>query len=210
MMQLVRAICGAVLLAALSLHAQDKGEPGKFDFYLLNVVPSTEFCAIKDVGPGCQTRPGFLLHGLWAQNNNGTYPVFCAERAGPKHPERNLDMTPDLTLLGHEWMKHGTCTTLSAEAFFAAERRAYRGFVVPAAIADTDHMLTMKPEEIIADFEVANAGFPHGSIIVWCSAYKLTSVSVCLSKDLKPVVCQGLKSCLDVTIEVAPTRAPLH
>jgi ribonuclease T2 len=210
MIRLARAICGVMLFAALTLHAQEKGEPGKFDFYLLNVVPSTEFCAIKDVGPGCHSRPGFVLHGLWAQNDNGTYPVFCAERAGPKHPERNLDITPDLTLLGHEWMKHGTCTTLSAEAFFAAERRAYRAFVVPPMIAETDHVLTMKPEEIVADFEAANLGFPRDSIIVWCSAHKLTSVSACLSKDLKPVVCRGLKSCADAMIEVAPTHAPLH
>jgi ribonuclease T2 len=201
----------ALLVCALfclqgGAFAQQKGEPGKFDFYLLNVVPSTEFCAIADVGPGCKTRDGFVLHGLWAQRFDGTYPVFCSNRPGPKHPERNLDLTPDLTLLKHEWEKHGTCTTLTAEAFFAAERRAYTALVVPKKFVEADTTLTLAPSEILGAFYQANPRVPAGGLILWCSKGKLTSVSVCLSKELDPVVCQGLKSCGDTEVQVGPVR----
>jgi ribonuclease T2 len=196
-----------VVLACLPhAFAQQKGTPGKFDFFLLNIVPSQEFCAIKDVGSACHSQDGFVLHGLWAQNDDGTYPVFCAERPGPKHPEKNLDITPDLGLLAHEWAKHGTCTTLKPDAFFHAEHKAYRDFVVPPEIAMLKAAVTLAPEAIVAEFESANPKYPHGSVIVWCSAKKLMSVSACLSKDLKPIACQGLKSCAEAAISVGPMQ----
>ena len=196
----------ALVCACGLAWGQQKGEPGTFDFYLLNVVPSGEFCRIADVGPGCTTRAGWLLHGLWAQRFDGTYPVFCAERGGPEHPEKNLDMTPDLALLDHEWKKHGTCTTMSADAFFAAERKAFAAFVVPAAMDGLDTTVTLAPGAILGEFYTANPGFPKGSLVLWCSKGKVTSVSACLGKDLKPVVCQGLKSCGDAVVSVGPVR----
>jgi ribonuclease T2 len=190
--------------------AQQQGKPGAFDFYLLNVVPSAQFCAIKDVGPGCKAGDGWWLHGLWPQRFDGTYPVFCAERKGPREPGRNLDQTPDLTLLQHEWAKHGTCTTLAPEAFFRAGRKAFHALVVPPKLASLDAAITLAPAEIIVAFERANPAYPRGSIIVWCSQQKLTSVSACLSKDLKPIACRGVSSCKDAAIELEPVRPSIH
>ena len=118
----------------------------------------------------------YVLHGLWAQNNDGTYPVFCAERVGPKHPGRNLDLTPNLTLLDHEWNKHGTCTTLAAERFFAQERKAFARFVVPVQFLEAKVAVTMKPVAILAEFARANPSAPPESLILWCSQGRLTSV----------------------------------
>jgi ribonuclease T2 len=199
----------AILIVTLATctHAQQKGEPGKFDFYLLNVVPSPEFCLIQDVGVDCLSPPGYHLHGLWAQNNNGTYPVFCADRPGPAHPEQDLDLTPDITLLAHEWAKHGTCTTLAADAFFAEERQAFNAFTIPPLLANVRKPLELKTSVILDLFAASNSTYPHGSIILWCTQGKLTSVSACLSKDLKPIACQGVRSCTAEKLTVAPTAA---
>src|SRR6187402_1342997 len=120
-------VMGALLLGGASgvLRAQSKGTPGKFDFYLLNLSWSPEFCLTHGTNPQCATGDGFIVHGLWPQNDDGSYPAFCGERPGPSKPETNLDITPDLSLLAHEWEKHGTCTSLSADDFFAAEHRAF-------------------------------------------------------------------------------------
>jgi len=95
----------ATLPFASLANAQDKGEPGHFDFYLMNLSWSPEFCSIRGTSPECAAHPGFILHGLWTQNNDGTYPVFCSAEPAPANIAQNLDITPDLALLHHEWDK---------------------------------------------------------------------------------------------------------
>jgi ribonuclease T2 len=196
-------VLGMVLMGGVC-HAQQKGEPGKFDFYMMNLAWSPEFCSIEGTSPQCAARNGFILHGLWAQNNDGSYPVFCSERPGPAHPEANLDLTPDLALLKHEWAKHGTCTTLSPEAFFASERKAYHSLAVPDVFLHIDHEMQMKPQEILDLFGKINPGFPPGSILLSCGNNRLTAVEACLGKDLKPLVCQGLRTCRANVVKIAP------
>ncbi len=199
-----------LLVAAMSgvCVAQQKGEPGKFDFYLMNLSWAPEFCAVPGASAECKTPPkGFILHGLWAQNNDGSYPVFCSERSGPAHPEANLDMTPDLELLKHEWAKHGTCTTLSPEAFFGQERKAYAAFKVPQSLLHIDREVQMRPQEILDLFGKINPGFPPGSILLSCGNNRLTAIEACLDKDLKPMVCKGLRTCRANTVKIAPPMA---
>ena len=208
---LLLVVLPALLLAATVLHAQQKGTPGQFDFYLLNVVPAAEFCDIKDVGQPCLTpQRNWVLHGLWPQHFDGTYPVFCADLPGPRRPKRYLDLTPNLSLLDHEWSKHGTCTTLSPEAFFAAERRAFGRFTIPAQFAGLKTPITMKPSDLLARFAEANPAAPRESIILWCKEGRVTSVSQCLSTDLQPIACQGLKSCDAEAVTLHPGRLILR
>ncbi len=207
MRKLIRSfVVGMLAVAAMSGigNAQNKGEPGKFDFYLMNLSWSPEFCSIQGTSPQCAARNGFILHGLWAQNYDGTYPVFCSERPGPAHPEANLDITPDLSLLQHEWAKHGTCTTLSPEAFFAQEHKAYNSLKVPDVLLHIDHEIQMKPAEILDLFGKINPGFPPGSILLSCGNNRLTAIEACLSKDLKPIACQGLRSCRANVVKITP------
>ena len=118
-LSIATAFALSVLLTTTSATAQNKGEPGKFDFYLMNLSWSPEFCSIQGTSSQCAAKPGFILHGLWAQNNDGSYPVFCSEEHGPAKPSENLDLTPDLSLLDHEWAKHGTCSAVGPQRFFA-------------------------------------------------------------------------------------------
>lgn len=196
----------ALLLGLLApAGAQHKGEPDKFDFYLLNLSWSPEFCSIQGTSPQCAAHPGFVVHGLWPQNNDGSYPVFCAERPGPAHPEQNLDITPDRSLLEHEWSKHGTCTTLAPEDFFALEHQAFHSVTVPKLFKELDHEVLLKPVEILDLFAKANPSFPDGSILLSCGNNRLTAIEVCLAKDgLKPIACQGLHECRAQVVRVTP------
>jgi ribonuclease T2 len=199
-------------LAALSIcfvlapatHAQHKGEPGKFDFYLMNLSSSQDFCSIQGTSPDCSAPPGFILHGLWAQNNDGTYPVFCSDEPGPADPRQNLDITPDLALLQHEWAKHGTCSGVGPQRFFDLEHRALRSLSIPPQIEYADHVISMTPHQILGLFAEANPDFPRGSILLSCGRNKLTAIEACLGKDLKPIACKGLFSCRAPSVEIDP------
>jgi ribonuclease T2 len=190
---------------SVAARAQEKGEPGKFDFYVLNLSWSPEFCSIQGTSPQCTARPGFVEHGLWPQNYDGSYPVFCGERPGPAHPEENLDITPDRLLLEHEWSKHGTCTTLTPEEFFTLEHKALRWVTIPKLFKDLDHEVLKTPAEILDLFAKANPSFPPGSVVLSCGHNRLTAIEVCMAKDgLEPIACRGLRECHAQAVRITP------
>ncbi len=194
-------------------RAQELGkvEPGRFDYYLLNLSWSPEFCSLHDTNPQCATRPGFIVHGLWPENHDGTWPAFCAERPGPAHPENNLDITPDTALLVHEWAKHGTCTTLSPERFFELEHQAFHSIIVPKLFVGLDHEVLLKPEAIVQLFAEANPTFPPNSFVVSCGNNRLTAIEACLSKDsLKPIACGEVHACHAQVVRIAPDKTSAH
>jgi len=184
--------------------AQEKGEPGHFDFYLMNLSWSPEFCSILGTSPECAAHPGFILHGLWTQNNDGTYPVFCSEEPAPENLADNLDITPDLALLQHEWVKHGTCSGVGPKRFFAMEHQAFHSLKIPASLEHIDHEISLTPDAILDLFAQANPDFPHGSILLSCGRNHLTAIEACFSKDLKPIVCQGLRTCRANSVIITP------
>jgi ribonuclease T2 len=189
---------------ASSAHAQDKGQPGKFDFYLMNLSWSPEFCSIQGTSPECAAHPGFILHGLWTQNNDGTYPVFCSEEPAPANIAQNLDITPDLSLLRHEWAKHGTCSGVGPQRFFAMEHQAFHSLKIPSQLEHIDHEISLTPNAILDLFAQANPDFPQGSILLSCGRNHLTAIEACFSKDLKPIACQGLRSCRANSVTITP------
>ncbi len=211
----LRTVPAMLLLLAVASdgRAQELGkvEPGHFDYYLLNLSWSPEFCSLHDTNPQCASRPGFIVHGLWPENNDGTWPAFCAERPGPAHPENNLDITPDASLLAHEWAKHGTCTTLSAERFFTLEHEAFHSIVIPKLFADLDHEVLLKPEAILQLFAEANPSFPPNSLVVSCGNNRLTAIEACLSKEsLKPIACGKVRACEAQVVRIAPDKPAEH
>jgi ribonuclease T2 len=194
----------AALPVAFPAHAQHKGEPGKFDFYLMNLSWSPEFCSIQGTSPECAAHPGFILHGLWTQNNDGTYPVFCSEQPAPKDIAQNLDITPDLRLLQHEWAKHGTCSGVGPQRFFAMEHQAFRSLKIPPQFEHIDQEIRMTPNAILDLFAATNPDFPQDSILLSCGRNHLTAIEACFSKDLKPIACQGLRTCHANSVKITP------
>jgi ribonuclease T2 len=200
----VLAIIALTLITLPSARAQHKGEPGHFDFYLMNLSWSPEFCSIEGASPECAARPGFILHGLWTQNNDGSYPVFCSEQPAPADLSRNLDITPDIALLQHEWAKHGTCSGVGPESFFAMEHQAFRSLKIPQQFQHIDQEISLAPTAILDLFAQANPNFPQGSILLSCGGNHLTAIEACFAKNLKPIVCRGLRSCRANSVKITP------
>ena len=201
---MLAALFVAVLSSTRSANAQHKGKPGSFDFYLMNLSWSPEFCSIRGTSPECAARPGFILHGLWTQNNDGTYPVFCSEEPPPANLAQNLDITPDLSLLQHEWAKHGTCSAVGPQRFFAMEHQAFHSLKIPPKFVHIDREISLTPNAILDLFAQANPEFPRGSILLSCGRNHLTAIEACFDKDLKPIVCQGLRTCRANSVKITP------
>ena len=198
----VTLVFGLLIAGMGPARAQEKGVPGKFDFYLLDLPWGPEFCAIKDVSAQCKPQRGFVVHGLWAQNFDGTWPVFCSNEAGPPDLRPHLDITPDLQLLQHEWDKHGTCSAVGPQRFFAMEHSAAQLVKVPAQLQGVTTDLAFTPEWLLRMFSFENPGFPEGGFVLSCKDGKLTAVEACFNKDLQPIACKGLHSCPDRVIHV--------
>src|SRR5579872_2060362 len=94
-------------------------QPGAFDFYVFVFSWSPEFCHGHPSAAECTNHAGFLVHGLWPQNNDGSYPLHCqTNQPGPTNPGAMSDIMP-AEIIQHEWAQHGTCSGLSGDDYFA-------------------------------------------------------------------------------------------
>ncbi len=170
--------------------------PGQFDYFLLDMPWGPAFCSsIKDVSASCRPQAGFAVHGLWPQNNDGTWPQFCAPTPASSDLARNLDITPDMDLIQHEWTKHGTCSGLADGPYFQAAHRAFAQFTAPLQLIGMNNSRTYTTLYTMNMLYLANPAFPRGSLSLSCRAGHVTSVEACFNKALEPMRCQGLKSC---------------
>jgi len=185
-------------------HADSQAAPGAFDFYLLNLSWSPEFCATHETSPECGRGLGFVVHGLWPQDASGDYPEDCSDSPGPANPQALTDLIPTASLVEHEWQTHGTCSGLNADAYFAGIRRAFAGVKIPADIGTGNDSDGVAPEQLLQRFAQANPSFPEGSIALSCGNNRLTAIEVCLTKDLQAESCQGVRSCRANSIRVTP------
>ena len=186
-------------------RAAANAQPGDFDFYLLNLSWSPEFCATHPASPECSAHPGFVVHGLWPQNTDGTYPEHCSDAPGPIDPAALTNLLPTASLVEHEWTTHGTCSGLAADPYFATIRKAFQEVRIPAAFASTQAppgMLT--PDAILAQFSASNPGFPADSFALSCGNNYLTAIEVCMDKSLHPEACQNVRSCRANAVNLTP------
>ena len=178
-----------------------------FDYYLLNLSWSPEFCYSHPNAPECASHSAFVLHGLWPQNNDGTYPENCSNAAGPSDPSAWKDIYPDSGLLEHEWKTHGTCSGLNADAFFSTARAAVHSVVVPQKFQNLTRQASMSPNEIMDIFMADNPRIPRESLAVSCGHNYLTALEICLDKSLHPIQCgPNIRSCRAMIIRVPPPR----
>ena len=136
-----------------------------FDYYLLNLSWSPEFCHSHPNATECAQHSAFVLHGLWPQNDNGTYPQNCSPEPGPRDPAAFSDIYPDPGLLVHEWRTHGTCSGLSPDAFFTLARSAFHSVAIPPTLSTLDHQISMPPSQILDLLPHPIHPFP----VVWLS-----------------------------------------
>jgi ribonuclease T2 len=210
-------LLASTFLLAHTAYAQEvHTPPGQFDYYVLNLSWAPDFCNnMKTLTPQertaagndmqCATPQGFVLHGLWPQNFNGSYPTNCSSKPAHEDLERNLDMTPNLALLNHEWAKHGTCTTLSPSTFFATARQAYTSVSIPEEFKVIQKDTELSPVAILSMFYRANNTFPQGSFALSCKDNRLTAIEACFSKDtVQPIACQNIPTCQAPVVKITP------
>lgn len=183
-----------------------QGTPGVFDYYLLTLSWSPEFCYSHPDKPECQSgHHGFVVHGLWPQYVDG-YPEHCSTAAGLANPSEMADIMPDAWLVNHEWTTHGTCSGLDAENYFQLLRRAFTSIKVPARLVAPHENFSIPPQEVKQEFVQVNSAFSSNEMTVGCGNNYLTAVSFCMGKDLKPTACQNLRDCRANVIRVPPVR----
>jgi ribonuclease T2 len=189
--------------------------PGNFDFYLLTLSWSPGFC---DSGGAAKSPDqcaagadlGFVVHGLWPQFQHG-YPSDCdASRPVSRIALRESDgVFPSESLARYEWRKHGTCTGLSPEAFFASAKRARDSIVIPEAFKGPRDQQSIAPADIQRAFAAANPGLRPETMAIGCAHGELQEVRLCLSKDLREfVACPEVSraTCRAAAIAVAPAN----
>jgi ribonuclease T2 len=175
-----------------------------FDYYLLNLSWSPEFCATHRNARECSQRLAFTLHGLWPQKNTGPFIQNCSTAPGPQNPRQYSDIYPDPSLLRHEWQTHGTCSGLSPDAFLSLARTAVSSVTIPATLTQLDHQISLPPAQIIDMFHSANPSFPANSILLSCGNNYLTAVEVCMDKQARPIACGPIRSCRANTVRITP------
>jgi ribonuclease T2 len=175
-----------------------------FNYYLLNLSWSPEFCHSHPNATECAQHSTFVLHGLWPQNDNGTYPENCSTQPGPRNPAAYSDIYPDPGVLVHEWRTHGTCSGLSPDAFLALARNAFQSVAIPAVLSHLDHQISMPPSQILDLFTAANPSIPRSSLALSCGNNYLTAIEVCLNKNAQPTPCGPIRSCRANTVRITP------
>jgi ribonuclease T2 len=183
-------------------RADTQASPGSFDYYLLNLSWSPEFCTTHSDSPECGHGLGFIVHGLWPQYTTGDYPENCSNAPGPANPQAYTDIIPTASLVEHEWQTHGTCSGLAADVYFATIRRAFANVKIPSDIGAANGPSSATPDQLIADFAHANPSYPAGSIALSCGNNRLTAIEICLSKDLQPEACEGVRSCRANVVQI--------
>ncbi len=178
--------------------------PGQFDFYLLNLSWSPEFCATHADSPECGRKLGFVVHGLWPQDNDGNYPEDCSNAPGPANPQADTDIIPTVSLVEHEWQTHGTCSGLGADEYFSDIHKVFAAVKIPANIGQGSDAGGVAPDDLLSRFASANPAYPAGAFALSCGNNRLTAVEICLSRDLHPEACEGVRSCRANVVQVTP------
>jgi ribonuclease T2 len=191
----------ATMAAGRGHEHHDRGgdTPGRFDYYLMALSWSPSFCATHaDETEQCGSKGfGFVLHGLWPQNRDGSWPQHCSG-SGEHEPDaatidRTLAFMPSRHLIEHEWQTHGSCTGLDAHAYFDLADRAFAQIKVPPTLVAPRSPPQLSAKDVVQAFIQANPGLSQSMLSVDCrDGSELTEVRVCLDKqNLSPQACGG-------------------
>jgi ribonuclease T2 len=214
----VAALLGLLVCTAAATARHRKAsaaEPGVFDYYLLSLSWSPAFCLSDPGAAECNgpRRFGFIVHGLWPQNERG-WPENCnVHRPVPDSVVAGLaDIMPARGLVYHEWSAHGTCSGLEPTDYFALIRRAFAGIIIPLALSGAGQALEQSPAAIAQAFLRANPKLSAASLVVTCSgqdAPRLREVHICLDRSLKARECSADAArgqCRAASLIVPPIR----
>lgn len=199
-------VAALTMAGASPVAAQNPGEPGKFDYYVLTLSWSPAFCASKGANApqaqcGADKNYGFVVHGLWPQYERSGYPASCSTTR--KVPDRIVNETfpimPSAGLMNHEWEKHGTCSGVDVEKYFADLRAAFSGTGLPQDLLNPPRNLQKTAGEILATLAQRRPDMPKDGVVLSCRNNRINEAMFCLNKDLSPRACgpSVRRSCSD-------------
>ena len=211
------ALCLAVGAAAARHHGHRRngeGAPavtGQFDYFLLSLSWSPSYCLIhQEDRAQCSRGFGFVLHGLWPQNADGSYPENCTPDAAlpAAAVARGQTLFPSPKLMQHEWARHGSCSGMSALNYFNSADRALAVVKIPSAFEAPRVGRAMRAAQIVAAFRAANPALQANGVVVACNRDELAEVRVCMDKELVLSVCgRGVRNnCPDVPLRIPAVR----
>jgi ribonuclease T2 len=205
-------------MSAATGQDRRQNAPGQFDFYVLTLSWSPSYCeATANSGNTasrrmqCGDRPfSFVVHGLWPQYARG-FPEYCqvpAPRLNRDIVSSMLDLMPSPRLVFHEWDRHGTCSGLSARAYFDTVRRARALVKIPEPYLEVTEPLSVTPDEVEEAFVKANAGLTRAGIAVSCDSRRLNEVRICLTREFKFRDCEEVdrRACRRDKLVMPPVR----
>lgn len=176
-----------------------QGKTGTFDYYLLSLSWSPTYC---DTPSGKHNRQqcggkqphGMVVHGLWPQYTDGTWPQCCQQVDAVK-PSPAVDQASRVMigtkLLSHEWTKHGACVTSRQDEYFGRINQAVTSLGLAPGIPATGL------ERIRVSDLKRHWAIPTASITVQCKGKRLKEVHICLDKALAPIPCPAAEARTD-------------
>lgn len=189
----------ALILALLGTATAPRAEgeaAGEVDYYVMALSWSPNWCALEgdaQRSPQCARGAGhgWILHGLWPQFHRG-YPAFCPTAQRPPSRAMTADMADIMGTAGlawHQWKKHGSCSGLSAAAYYALSRQAYGTVVRPSVFRKLPKDIRLPASVVEAAFLKDNPALEPDGITITCRDGHIQEARICLSRSLDPVPC---------------------
>ncbi|MEQ9257888.1 MAG: ribonuclease T2 [Roseovarius sp.] len=191
------AILLMIWAALAASPARADGErAGAFDYYVLAMSWSPTWCALEGDArgsPQCHAEAdfGWVLHGLWPQYHRG-WPAHCptAERPPSRAmTEAMADIMGTSGLAWYQWKKHGSCSGLSAPAYYALAREAFGRVRKPEVFRKLSRPVKLPAKVVEEAFLKANPGWEPDMLTITCREGRIQEARLCLSKGLEPVPC---------------------
>lgn len=189
-----------------------KGERGgEFDYYVLSLSWSPTWCALEGDArnsPQCERELGWVLHGLWPQNERG-WPSYC--HTSERDPSRRQTAAME-DIMGtdgaawYQWKKHGRCSGLSAQTYFDTARKAYDAVTRPEVFRKLTQDVKLPASVIEEAFLKENADLDPDEVTITCKSSRIQEVRICLTRDLEPRRC-GRDVIRDCTLDDALLEA---
>ncbi len=215
LLAIATVVSGAISIPAQAESDRNREIPGEFDYYVLSLSWSPNWCATEGDAKGsdqCDIRHdyGWTLHGLWPQYHRG-WPDFCRTAEAPPTRRQTTEISDIMGSPGlawHQWKKHGSCSGLSPAQYFALSREAYEQVTRPAIFRKLDKTVKLPASLVEEAFLKENPQLNRDSLTITCRDGYIQEARICLSRDLDPVPC-GRDVIRDCTLKdalFAPVR----
>lgn len=206
-------VIAALIVMATPARAQDVA--GEFDYYVMALSWSANWCALEGDArnsPQCDKDAdfGWILHGLWSQYERG-YPADCRTSHRPPSRAQTGEMADIMGTSGlawHQWNKHGVCSGLAPDDFYALSREAYGRVQRPAVFRRLTDAITLPATLIEEAFVNENEGLSPDMVTVTCRDGYVQEARICLTRDLDFRTCGAdvIRDCTMSNARFEPMR----